>query len=313
MKCLIIDEVDAVIQERLSKHMEVTWRRNPPSEQEMTKLISEYDILVMRVDPAITKKILDAAKKLKIIAIGSVGINHIDMDYAAQKGIKVFNSPGLNIDSVAELTIGYLINISRQITKANNYVKMKKQWNKYLFMGRELACKTIGIIGYGRIGQRVGQLAQAFKMDVIAYDPYITVEQGRTLDTRMVTFEELLKESDYITIHVPLIPETKNMISYDQIRMLKTGSIIVNMGRGGVVDEEAIAEALQSGKIRGAGMDVMSCELNNDFSAETIIDSPLMKIENFIITPHIGGQTYDSQKKIGNHIVENIERLCNIS
>ena len=312
MKCLIIDEVDAGIQEKLSKYMEVEWIREVPSEKDLIKFIPGYDILVMRVDPPITREVIDAADKLKVIAVGAVGTNHIDMNYATEKGIKVFNSPGLNVDSVAELTIGCLISILRQIIIANNHVKNEKRWNKYLFMGHELAGKTIGIIGYGRIGQRVGQLAKAFRMNVIAYDPYVTVEQGSQLNAKMVTFQELIKESDFITIHLPLTPETKNMISYEQIEMLKDGCVIVNMGRGGIVDEEAIMQALKNGKIGGMATDVMAGELDGNNSKDIMIDSPLFEFNNFIVTPHIGGQTYEAQKRIGDFVVENIKKLLNL-
>lgn len=312
MKCLIIDEVDNCIQGKLSKHMETVWIKDVPSEEDLLKHIPGYDILVMRVDPAITKRVIDAANQLKVIAVGAVGINHIDIDYAEKKGIKVFNAPGLNIDSVAELTIGRLIDISRQVVAANNYVKGEKLWNKYLFTGTELAKKTIGIIGYGKIGQRVGELARAFKMKVIAYDPYITVEQGLKMNTKMVTLDEIFKESNCITIHVPLTPETKNMISCKQIEMMKKGCIIVNMGRGGVVDEEAVLDALSKGKLGGMGTDVMTSELSGDSGKDDTIESPLFEYDNFIVTPHIGGQTIDSQKRIGDFLVENIKVIFNL-
>lgn len=309
MKCLIIDAVDDGIQVALSKRMKTKWIKDAPSETDLAKYIQGYDILVMRVDPSITKKVMDAAGNLKIIAVGAVGINHINMDYARKKGIKVFNTPGLNIDSVAELTIGRLIDISRQVVTANNYIKRENKWNKYLFMGSELAEKTIGIIGYGKIGQRVGELARAFKMNVIAYDPYITTEQGLELNTKMVTLKEILKESNYITIHVPLTPETRNMISYQQIEAMKKGCVIVNMGRGGVVDEVAVAEALAKGKLGGMGTDVMADELSSNRNKGDFIKSPLFEFDNFVVSPHIGGQTIDSQKRIGKYIVNKINNL----
>lgn len=310
MRCLIIDEVDSEIQNELSKYMETEWIKSVPTEDELIKNISGYNVLIMRVDPAITKKVIDAADELKIIAVGAVGLNHIDMGYVKEKGIKVFNAPGLNIDSVAELTIGRLIDIGRQVVSANNYIKTENQWNKYLFMGSELAEKTIGIIGFGKIGQRVGELARAFKMKVIAYDPYITIEQGLEMNTKMVTLEEIFKESNYITIHVPLTPETQNMISYEEIDMMQEGCIIVNMGRGGVVDEEAVAAALSNGHLGGMGSDVMADELSGDKGNN--IESPLFSFDNFIVTPHIGGQTIDSQKRIGNFIVKNIKEMLNL-
>ena len=172
MKCLIIDVVSPAIAEELGKYMEVD-TRILPTQAELAAMIGDYEVLIMRVDPAINKEILDAAKKLKVIGVCSVGLNHIDMDTAKAKGIQVFNAPGLNGNAVAELTISKMLDMSRHTIPACNDVKIGKNWDKYKFVGRELRGKTLGVLGFGRIGQRVGELARAFLMDVVAYDPYL--------------------------------------------------------------------------------------------------------------------------------------------
>ena len=170
MKCLIIDAVSPAIAEELGKYMQVDTKMLP-TQAELAGMIGDYDVLIMRVDPAINKEILDAAKNLKVIGVCSVGLNHIDLDTAKAKGIQVFNAPGLNSNAVAELTFSKMLDVSRHTIPANYDVKVNKTWDKYKFVGRELRGKTLGILGFGRVGQRVGQLAHAFLMDVVAYDP----------------------------------------------------------------------------------------------------------------------------------------------
>ena len=172
MKCLIIDAVHSSIAEEFSKYMQVDTHMLP-TQEELAKLIPDYDVLIMRVDPAINKEILDAAKNLKVIGVCSVGLNHIDLDTAKEKGIQVINAPGLNGNAVAELTIAKMLDIARHTIPACYDVKVNKTWDKYKFVGSELRGKTLGVLGFGRIGQRVGELARAFKMDVVAYDPYL--------------------------------------------------------------------------------------------------------------------------------------------
>ena len=172
MKALIIDEVYEGISRELGKYMTVDTKMLP-TQEELANLIGEYDVLIMRVDPAINKEILDAAKNLKVIGVCSVGLNHIDLDAAKAKGIQVFNAPGMNGNAVAELTLAKMLELSRRTIPADLDVTVNKHWDKYRFVGRELRGKTLGILGFGRIGQRVGELGRAFLMDVVAYDPFL--------------------------------------------------------------------------------------------------------------------------------------------
>jgi D-3-phosphoglycerate dehydrogenase len=312
MKCLIIDAVHEDIGEQLGKFMQIQTRMLP-TKQELIDIIPDCDVLIMRVDPHIDREVLDAAGSLKVIGVCSVGVNHIDMDYAAQKGVKVFNAPGLNANAVAELTLSKMLDLSRQTMAANHDVKVNKNWDKYKYVGRELRGRTLGIVGFGRIGRRVGELARAFLMTTVAYDPYVTAEQGLAEHTEMLSIEELLKRSDYVTIHVPLTAETKNLISYEQIKSMKDDCMVLNMGRGGVINEQAVYEALKAGRLGGVATDVLENELAAGGLTEGAgFDSPLFELDNFIVSPHIGAQTVDASRDIGAHIIAKVKEALSL-
>ena len=312
MKCLIIDAVSPAIATELGKYMEVDTKLLP-TQEELAGMIGGYEVLIMRVDPAINKTILDAAGNLKVIGVCSVGLNHIDMDAAKEKGIQVFNAPGLNDNAVAELTISKMLDISRHTIPACHDVKVNKTWDKYKYMGRELRGKTLGVLGYGRVGQRVGKLAHAFQMEVVAYDPYLPDHIFDQENTKSVSVEELLKVSDFISIHMPLTPETKNLINTKSIETMKDGAVVLNMARGGIVNEEDICAALKSGKVGGYATDVMANELAGGGLTEGAgFDSPLFQCDNFIVTPHLGAQTVDAAEKIGVHIVNKVKEALDL-
>ena len=236
MKCLIIDVVSPAIAEELGKYMEVTTcKQLPPSKDELKAEIGDVDVLIMRVDPKIDKEVLDAAKSLKVIGVCSVGLNHIDTKYAEEKGVQVFNAPGLNGNAVAELTICKMLELSRHTIPACNDVKINKNWDKYKFVGRELRGKTLGVLGFGRIGQRVGELARAFLMDVVAYDPYLPAEVFEQQHAKSMSIEEVLKVSDFVTIHMPLTPETKDLFNAKSIAGMKDDAVVLNIDRKSVV------------------------------------------------------------------------------
>ena len=247
MKCLIIDAVHESITEELGKYMQVDnlytaemegkAANAPLTSEQLKNVIGDYDVLIMRVDPAITEEVLDAAKNLKVIGVCSVGLNHINMDCAKAKGIQVFNAPGLNANAVAELTLSKMLDMSRHTMPANVDVKVNHQWDKYKFVGRELRGRTLGILGFGRIGQLVAGLAHAFKMNIVAYDPFLPDEKfGENNATKMETIEDLLKVADYVTIHMPLLPTTKNLINAKSIATMKPDCIVLNMARGGILN-----------------------------------------------------------------------------
>jgi len=312
MKCLIIDVVSPAISEELGKYMQVD-TKILPSQAELAGMIGDYEVLIMRVDPAINKEILDAAKKLKIIGVCSVGLNHIDMNTAKEKGIQVFNAPGLNDNAVAELTISKMLDISRHTIDACNDVKVGKNWDKYKFMGRELRGKTLGILGFGRVGQRVGKLAHAFQMYVVAYDPYLPAEVFEQQHATSMSIEEVLKVSDFVTIHMPLTPETKDLFNAQSIAGMKNDAVVLNMARGGIVNEQDMYEALKAGKIGGYASDVMENELAAGGLTEgASFDSPLFGCDNFIVTPHLGAQTVDASRDIGAHIISKVKEALDL-
>ena len=319
MKCLIIDAVHESITEELGKYMQVDnlytaemegkAANAPLTSEQLKNVIGDYDVLIMRVDPAITEEVLDAAKNLKVIGVCSVGLNHINMDCAKAKGIQVFNAPGLNANAVAELTLSKMLDMSRHTMPANVDVKVNHQWDKYKFVGRELRGRTLGILGFGRIGQLVAGLAHAFKMNIVAYDPFLPDEKfSENNATKMETIEELLKVADYVTIHMPLLPTTKNLINAKSIETMKPDCIVLNMARGGIVNEQDMYEALKAGKIGGYATDVMVDELSEgaDFN------SPLFECDNFIVSPHLGAQTVDASRDIGAHIIAKVKEALNL-
>ena len=312
MKCLIIDAVHSSIAEEFSKYMQVDTHMLP-TQEELVKLIPEYDVLIMRVDPAINKEILDAAKNLKVIGVCSVGLNHVDMDACKAKGVQVFNAPGLNANAVAELTFSKMLDLSRHTIPANYDVKVNKTWDKYKFVGSELRGKTLGVLGFGRIGQRVGELARAFKMDVVAYDPYLPAHVFEEQHAKSLSIDEVLKVSDYVTIHMPLTDETKNLFNAKSISEMKDDAVVLNMARGGIVNEQDMYEALKAGKIGGYASDVMENELAGGGLTEGAgFDSPLFECENFLVSPHLGAQSTDASRDIGAHIIAKVKEALNL-
>ncbi len=313
MKALIIDAVHSAIGEELGKYMTVETKMLP-TQDELKALIPDVDVLIMRVDPAINKDILDAAANLKVIGVCSVGLNHVDTKYAEEKGIQVFNAPGLNGNAVAELTISKMLDISRGTMVANHDVKVLKQWDKYKFVGRELRGKTLGVLGFGRIGQRVGEIARVFGMKIVAYDPYLPAEIFEKNEATSMSIAELCQVSDFVTIHLPLNDETRNMFNKESISKMKNDAVVLNMARGGIVNEQDMYEALKAGTIGGYATDVMENELAAGGLTEGAgFDSPLFECDNFIVSPHIGAQTVDASYDIGQHIIAKVKGALNLN
>ena len=314
MKGLVIDVVSGEIAIELGKYMEVkVSEKLPPSKAELIEQIADVDVLIMRVDPKIDREVIDAAKALKVIGVCSVGLNHVDTKYCEEKGIKVFNAPGLNGNAVAELTISKMLDISRGTMVANHDVKVLKQWDKYKFNGRELRNKTLGVLGFGRIGQRVGEIARVFGMKVVAYDPYLPAEIFAKNEATSMSIPELCEIADFVTIHLPLTPETKNMFNKESISKMKNDAVVLNMARGGIVNEADMYEALKAGTIGGYATDVMENELAAGGLTEGAgFDSPLFECDNFIVSPHIGAQTVDASYDIGQHIIGKVKEALEL-
>ncbi len=303
LRTLIIDQLHPVVKETLSKYFALHYNLFP-SKEELAQIIGEYEVLVMRVDPPIDRDILDRAKKLLVIGVGSAGLNHIDLEYAKTKKIKIVNAPAMNAESVAELTVGRIIDLLRYVPQANYNLKKQGIWDKYRYLGHELKGKTLGLVALGRIGARVAELASAFGMDVLAYDPFLSDEEVVNRGAQPVSLDILLRQSDVISLHAPLTKDTYHMINSDTLTKMKDGSYLLNMARGELVDEKALYEALKEGKLSGAGADVME--------NEPCTESPLFELDNFVVTPHIGAQTEEAQYRAGKHMSEGVLKALGI-
>jgi D-3-phosphoglycerate dehydrogenase len=238
-----------------------------------------------------------AAKNLKVIARAGVGLDNVDIKSATTAGVMVVNAPTSNIISAAELTVGHILSLARHIPAAHGALA-QGQWKRSKYTGVELYEKTIGIIGLGRIGALITERMKAFGTNVVAYDPYITSARAQQLGVTLLSLDELLAQSDFITIHMPKTPETTGMISTDQFALMKSTAFIVNVARGGLIDEDALYAALKSNRIAGAGLDV--------FVSEPPKDSPLLALENVIVTPHLGASTDEAQEKAGVSVAKSV-------
>lgn len=295
LKALIIDDINPVAAEILGKYMDVTVDKRPLKTEELASVIEPYHLLMMRVSAKIGPSVIDKAPNLKIVASATAGLDHVDLGYCREKGITVINAAGGNAESVAELAFGFMISLFREIPRASKDVK-SGVWNRAAYNGRELLGKTLGLVAVGNVGRRVAELSRAFGMSVLAFDPYVSQEAAREMGVKLVSLEEVLRESDVVSIHAPLTPETRHMISAPQIAMMKDGAYLVNAGRGGIVDEAAAYEALKSGKLAGMAADVME--------VEPCLQSPLYELDNFIVTPHFGGQTPEALKRMASIAAE---------
>ncbi len=294
MKILISDAVDRAAVELLKKEHDVV--EAEPSMDELKGMIGEYDAILLRSRTKLTADIIEAGKNLKVIGRAGIGVDNIDLRAATEHGIIVVNAPGSNSISVVELTIGHMISIARKLVEADKHVR-SGQWNRKAFKGTELMGKTLGLIGFGRIGSEVARRARVFGMDVITYDPYVNREVAEEMGVKIVeTKEEVLKNSDFISIHALLTDETRGMISCPEFEIMKNSAYIVNCARGGIVDEKALYTALKEGKIKGAALDV--------YENEPPADSLLLELDNIVFTPHVGASTREAQLRAGTVAAE---------
>lgn len=268
------------------------------SEDELCKIIGDYDALVIRSGTQVTAKVLESAKKLRIIGRAGVGVDNVDVPVATERGVIVVNSPGGNTLAAAELSVALILAISRNIPQS--YASMQdKKWDRSKFTGNEIYKKTLAVLGLGKIGQEVAKRCQAFGMKVVACDPYISAEIAEQLGVELADFDDCLKRADYISLHLPKNKETLGLIGEKQFAMMKDGVRIVNCARGGIVDDAALIAALKSGKCAGAAIDVYPVE-PPDFSNE------LFTLLNVITTPHLGASTEEAQTNVAIDVAEQI-------
>ncbi|QDA32569.1 hydroxyacid dehydrogenase [Thermococcus indicus] len=269
-----------------------------PDETRLLELVGDVEAIIVRSKPKVTRKVIEAAPKLKVIGRAGVGLDNIDLEAAKERGIKVVNSPGASSRSVAELAVALMFNVARKIAFADR--KMREgTWAKKQAMGIELEGKTLGVVGFGRIGYSIAKIAKALGMNVLLYDPYPNEERAKEVGGKFVDLETLLRESDVVTLHVPLIDATYHLINEERLKLMKPTAILINAARGAVVDTNALVKALQEGWIAGAGLDV--------FEEEPLpADHPLTKLDNVVLTPHIGASTVEAQMRAGVQVAEQI-------
>ena len=293
MKILVCDKTEAEAVERMrAAGLEVDVK-DEITPEELPNVLPAYGGMVVRSRTKVRQPLIDVCPNLKVIVRGGVGLDTIDAEYARSKGITVMNTPKASSASVAELAIGFMFALARSIYKATASLKAEK-WEKKSFEGDELGGKTLGLIGIGNIGKEVAKRANVLGMTVIAYDPYVKEAEG----VKLAKLDELLAQSDYISLHLPKTKESSNMIGKAHFEKMKAGVRLVNCARGGIVDEAALYEALVSGKVAGAALDV--------FAEEPPTDYRLLKLDNVIGSPHIGAATHEAQGRVGAEVAEKL-------
>lgn len=266
--------------------------------EELKKIVGGYEAVIVRSSTRLTKEILEAARNLKVIGRAGVGVDNVDLDTATKRGIIVMNTPEGNTTATAEHTMTMMLAMARKIPQA--YVSLiRGKWRREEFLGTELQGKTLGVIGLGRIGREVAKRAgQGFGMRVLAFDPFITEDSVKPLGVTVCDLKILFKESDFVTVHTPLTPETKHLIDRNAFQQMKKGVRILNCARGGIVDEKALLQAIRSGKVAGAALDV--------FEKEPPGNHPLLKCPQVIATPHLGAATREAQENVSVAVVKQV-------
>jgi D-3-phosphoglycerate dehydrogenase len=263
--------------------------------EELGRIIGDYDGIIVRSATKVRKPTIEAGKNLKLIVRAGVGLDNVDVECAQAQGIEVMNTPAASSNAVAELTMGYLLALARRLPQTTASMKAGK-WEKKKFSGSEIAGKTLGLVGYGRIGWLVAKKALALGMEIIASDPYVSDPRG--LEMEFVSLEELLKRADYISLHLLLTEETRNLIDGPQFEMMKDGVRIINCARGGIINEDALYEAIVSGKVKGAALDV--------YLEEPAKDNRLFELDEVIGSPHIAASTVEAQHQVSVEVAERV-------
>ncbi|MEM3700706.1 MAG: hydroxyacid dehydrogenase [Candidatus Bathyarchaeia archaeon] len=297
---LVIEPINSYGIEVLEKYGKVIQLGPNATWTDILKFCREADAFISRGFIKIPRKVLEVSEKLKVIGVHGVGIDHIDVDFAEKKGIRIVRTPEALTDSVAEFTVGLMLALLRKISLADDAVR-KGEWNKKYgcLVGAELMGKTVGILGLGRIGSAVAKRLCGFNVNLIYYQRQRSIELEKQLGVKYVTFNELLAESDIISIHVPLTSETHHMISFKEFALMKRGLFIVNTARGAVIDEKALYEALVSGKVAGAALDVFESEPLSS-------DNPLTRLDNVILTPHLAASCEETLKRLAFAVAEKV-------
>ena len=300
MKILICDKLDTLAIEELEKLGNCIDVSNEKNKLEKIKEnIVDSEVVLVRSDTQINKELIDISENLKIIGRSGVGTDNIDLEEASKRNIRVTNTPEANVISAAELTVGLIISAARNITVANNSVK-KSEWERSEFIGIELYKKQLGLIGFGKVAKLVSTRMQSFNMNVVFYDPYIDSSNDKE---KKVELDELLKTSDFVSIHIPKNKETENIISKEKLSLMKKGSVIINTSRGGLIDQQEVFNLVNENKLYSAGFDVYEIEppeISKEYENSKIIT-----------LPHLGASTKEAQIRAGEQLIKNIKEILN--
>jgi len=296
-RVLVADPIaESAVEKMKSAGLEIVIRdkeKDGPLEEQ----IKGFDCIIVRSATKVTREVINAADSLRLIVRAGVGLDNVDQEAAKEKGIKVMNTPEAPSVSVAEMVFAHMFALSRNITQADASMKSER-WEKKKLKGTELWNKTLGIVGFGRIGIEVARRAKAFGMNVMAYDVIDIDEQCKELGVARASLSDIIERADYITVHVPLLPQTRGMIGSEELERMKPTAFIINTARGGVIDEKALIRALDEGKIAGAGLDVFETEPPDDWS--------LAKHPKVVATPHIASSTVEAQARVGDLTAEKV-------
>ncbi|MCL6632690.1 MAG: phosphoglycerate dehydrogenase [Alicyclobacillus herbarius] len=299
MKVLVADDVAEVGLQQLRElpgvHVEV---QTGMSEDELCRAIVDADALIVRSQTKVTARVLEAAAQLKVVGRAGVGVDNIDVDAATRRGVVVINAPDGNTISACEHTFAMLMSMARRIPDAHQSMR-EGRWDRKAYVGVEVSGKTLAIVGLGRIGREVAKRAQAFNMNVVCYDPFLSRERAQELGITSLSLDDALAQADFLTIHTPLTRDTRHLLSAEQFAKMKPGVRIVHCARGGVIDEQALIQALREGKVAAAALDV--------FEAEPLpADHPLRQMENVVLTPHLGASTVEAQVNVAISVAAEI-------
>ena len=294
---LIADKLAESTVAALGDQVEVRWVDGPDREK-LLAAVPEADALLVRSATTVDAEVLAAAPNLKIVARAGVGLDNVDVDAATARGVLVVNAPTSNIHSAAEHALALLLSAARQIPAADATLR-EHTWKRSSFSGTEIFGKTVGVVGLGRIGQLVAQRLAAFGAHIVAYDPYVSSARAGQLGIELLTLDELLARADFISVHLPKTKETAGLLGKDNLAKTKPGVIFVNAARGGLIDEQALADAITSGHVRAAGLDV--------FATEPCTDSPLFELPQVVVTPHLGASTAEAQDRAGTDVAASVQ------
>jgi D-3-phosphoglycerate dehydrogenase / 2-oxoglutarate reductase len=299
VRLLVTDPISEEGMEILSRDADVQVdMRSNLTQEELVSVIKDYDGIIIRSGTQVTAEVIDAGVNMKVVGRAGVGVDNVDLDYATRKGILVMNTPAANILSAAEHTMAMMLSLARKIVWADSSLKSGR-WERKKFTGIELSGKTLGIVGIGRVGGEVAKRAKAFQMRLVGFDPFISPENAVKVGVRLLPLERVLEEADIITVHAPLTPGTRHLIGREELKLLKPTAMILNCARGGIVEEEALYEALRERRIAGAALDV--------FENEPPVGSKLLELDNIVVTPHLGASTREAQEKVSLEMAEHVK------